>query len=492
MHRQRSSRRGAFARPKGVKRKLVARGLPAGLLVTAALPPFGWWPLAIVGVAYLASQLEVLPRRERLPLALGFGLGLLLPGLWWMTEFSLPGFVLAMFLESLIVAVFIALPPAGRWQVLGLPAAFVLLDAFRGRWPFGGVPIATLGATQVGGPLMQVARVGGALLVGGVLAVAGVALLAVVRRRWRRAGVGIALVVAVTLAGFHAPDGERSRSIRAAVVQGGGERGNRAIHSDESKVFDAHVAATAEVPDGVDLILWPEDVVDVEDDVLRTHEGVTLSSLASMHRATIVAGVVTSDDDSFQNVAQVWGPDGLPGDIYEKNQRVPFGEYIPFRGLVEKVADVSAVPADAEIGEGPGILRTDAGRLGVVISFEVFFARRARAAMKAGGTVLLVPTNASSYPSTQMPALELAEARLRAVETGKEVLQAAPTGFSGIVDERGTVRAVTHLGRRQVVTATVDHRTGETPYTRLGDGPFVVGALLALLASWWFARRARR
>jgi apolipoprotein N-acyltransferase len=475
-----------------VKRKLVLRGIPAGLLVTAALPPFGWWPLAIVGVALLASGLERLALHERLLLAAGFGLGLLLPGLWWMTEFSLPGFVLAMSLESLLVGVFIALPPPGRWQVLGLPAAFVLVDAVRGLWPFGGVPIATLGATQVGGPLMQVARVGGALLIGAALAVAGGVLLAIVRRRWRRALVGVALVVAVTLAGFHAPDGERSGSLRAAVVQGGGERGNRAIHSDASEVFDAHVAATALVPDGVDLILWPEDVVDVEEDVLRTQEGNTLSSLASMHQATLVAGVVTSDDDSFRNVAQAWGPDGLPGDVYEKNHRVPFGEYIPFRAVVEKVADVSAVPADARVGDGPGILRTDAGRLGVVISFEVFFARRARAAMKAGGTVLLVPTNASSYPSTQMPALELAEARLRAVETGRAVLQAAPTGFSGIVDERGDVRAATHLGRRQVLTATVDHRTGETPYTRLGDGPFMVGALLVLLASWWLARRATR
>jgi apolipoprotein N-acyltransferase len=106
--------------------------------------------------------------------------------------------------------------------------------------------------------------------------------------------------------------------------------------------------------------------------------------------------------------------------------------------------------------------------------------------------VLLVPTNASSYPSTQMPALELGEARLRAVETGKEVLQAAPTGFSAFVDERGRVREHTHLGRRQVITATVTHRTGQTPYTRLGDGPFVVGALLALALAWLLTRRAGR
>jgi apolipoprotein N-acyltransferase len=475
-----------------VKRRAIGRGLPAGILVTLALPPFGWWPLAIAGVALLARGLERLAVQERASLSFGFGLGLLLPGLWWMTEFSLPGFVLAVVLESAIVAVFLAAAPAGRWQLLGLPAAFVLLDAFRGRWPFGGVPIATFGETQIEGPLLQVARVGGALGIGAILGVAGIAALAAVRRHDRRALGGALLVLAIAVAGVHAPDGTPGDRFRASVVQGGGERGTRAINSSAARVFEAHVAATDRVPPGTDLILWPEDVVDVESDVLRTIEGDTLADLAAEHEATLVAGVVTGNGDSFLNVARAWGPDGIPGPQYEKNQRVPFGEYIPFRSLVDRFADVSAVPADARAGTGPGILRTDAGALGVVISYEVFFARRARDAMKAGGTVLLVPTNASSYSSTQMPALELAEARLRAVETGKEVLQAAPTGFSAVVDERGRVRQHTHLGRRQVLTATVTHRTGQTPYTRLGDGPFVVGAVLALALAWLLTRRASR
>jgi apolipoprotein N-acyltransferase len=475
-----------------VKRRLLVRGVPAGILVTLALPPFGWWPLAVIGIALLAGRLERVAFRERLWVSFGFGLGMLLPGLWWMTEFSLPGFFLAVLLEAAIVALALASAPPGRWQLLGLPAALVLVDAFRGRWPFGGVPIATFGETQIGGPLMQVARLGGALLIGATLGAAGVALVSWRRGRRRPALASAALVVAVTLAGVHAPDGERSGTIRAALVQGGGERGTRAINSSAARVFRAHVAATALVPDGTDLILWPEDVVDVQvDDVVGTAEGDALSALAARHDATLVAGVV-SGETTFRNVAHVWGPDGEPGASYEKNQRVPFGEYIPFRSLVEKIADVSAVPIDARAGKGPGILRTEAGRLGVTISYEVFFARRARAAMKAGATVLLVPTNASSYSSSQMPALELGEARLRAVETGKEVLQAAPTGFSAVVDERGRVRSVSHLGRRQVLAATVEHRTGETPYTRLGDGPFVVAALLALALAWWRTRNRAR
>jgi len=169
--------------------------------------------------------------------------------------------------------------------------------------------------------------------------------------------------------------------------------------------------------------------------------------------------------------------------------RVPFGEYIPFRSLIARLADISAVPNDAIAGHGPGLLRTPAGRLGVVISFEVFFAARARAGIRAGGGVLLVPTNASSFKSGQVPAQEVGAARLRAVETGRDVVQAAPTGYAAIIDADGRVRARTSLGRQQVLQTTVRTRHGHTPYVRFGDLPVVVATLLLLAWAWAVERR---
>jgi len=72
-------------------------------------------------------------------------------------------------------------------------------------------------------------------------------------------------------------------------------------------------------------------------------------------------------------------------DRYDKVRLVPFGEYVPARRLVAALADLSAVPRDALPGRGTGLLRTPAGRAGVVISYEVLFSDRARAAIRAGG-----------------------------------------------------------------------------------------------------------
>jgi len=206
-------------------------------------------------------------------------------------------------------------------------------------------------------------------------------------------------------------------------------------------------------------------------------------------RTTMVVGVVIDTlDGRFRNQAVAWGPDGRIVATFDKVHRVPFGEYIPGRGVISHLADVSLVPADAIAGHGPGLLLTPAGPLGVVISYEVFYDGRARSGIRAGGQVLLVPTNAASYSTSQVPSQEMAATRLRALETGRDALQASPTGFSALVDHNGRVVARTTLGRRQVLTGTIEARSGQTLFVRFGDRPVLFLAAAILL----FAQGARR
>jgi apolipoprotein N-acyltransferase len=239
------------------------------------------------------------------------------------------------------------------------------------------------------------------------------------------------------------------------------------------------------------VVLFPEGGVGVDGDVRDAARGAEVAALARRLGTTVVSGVTQREGDRFRNLAVAWGPDGDVVGRYEKNQRVPFGEYVPWRALLDGVVDLRAVPRDAVAGKGPGLLTTPAGDLGVVISYEVFFPRRARAAVREGAEVLLVPTNASSYPTTQMPALELGAARLRAIETGRAVVQAAPTGFSAVVGPDGTVRRQSDLGEPAVLRGEVQRRTGSTLYTRMGDAPVLAVAGAALAAAWWRAGLSR-
>jgi apolipoprotein N-acyltransferase len=83
----------------------------------------------------------------------------------------------------------------------------------------------------------------------------------------------------------------------------------------------------------------------------------------------------------------------------------------------------------------------------------------------------------------------VAAAQLRAWETGRDTIQAAPTGYSAVIDRYGHVRARSVLGRQQVLSATVSRHRGQTVFVRVGELPLVavaaVGLVVVLAAQRW-------
>jgi apolipoprotein N-acyltransferase len=463
------------------------------MLIALSVPPAGWWPLGIAGVALLGWLLGEtgvgLGWRRRALLGFLTGLGLYGVTIFWFAEFNAIGAVLSMMVEAGFLALAAVLTPPGKSRSLGFVGALVLSDWLRTYIPFGGVPLGGIPLGQAAGPLGPVARVGGQLLVTGVVAVAALIFIESTKRWWRIV-TAAAVVVALVIAGRVSPSGTAVGTMRVAAVQGGGKRGRRAIHNSAIAVFNAHVAASNLIKGPVDLILWPEDVISLSGPILGTTTAAQVGAIAAHYHAALLAGV-TEDvgTDRFRNAEVVWNDQGQITGRYDKVHRVPFGEYIPGRSLIKHLVNLDVIPRDAIPGHGSGAVDTQAGRVGIAISFEVFFPARTRSAADAGGQVILIPTNTASYTSTQVPAAEVAAMRLRAWETGRDVVMVAPTGWSAVVDSRGRLLMRSGLGGAQVLQATVQRRTGETPYDRWGDWPAVGVAFLLVGAAWWAARR---
>lgn len=454
-----------------------------------AAPPRGWWVLFPVGVAALAIALRGRRVRARALLGAVCGVAFYTPNLVWMTDFNVPGFVAVVVFETVLLSAAAAAVPArgdGRWSGgwWALPAGLVLLEAVQARIPFGGFPLPAFVLGQVDGPFASAAPVGGSLLVTAVAATSGVALAALIVERGRRRVVvaGVAIVVAAApVAAGAAVATEPAGELDAVVVQGGGPRGLRAIFTDSRQSTERHLAALGDVDGTPDLVLLPENVADVEGGLAGTVLDERLAEHARRLGTSLVVGVTEGDGDRFRNASVLWGPDGARIGRYEKEHRVPFGEYIPMRGLFERLSDDTRfVPRDALVGEGEALLDAPAGALGVVISYEVFFADRVAEGVREGGQLVLAPTNASSYVTDAVPALELAATRLRAREFGRTVLLAAPTGYSAVVQPDGEVTALSELGEQTLLRRDVPLRSGMTPYARLDDAPTVTLAVLAL------------
>lgn len=476
-------------------RRWLPLSVVAGAFVAASLPPWGWWPLAFVGVAIWDRLLCGAAPRARFVRSWVVGLAWLGPAMVWMVDLTAPGYPIAVIVFAGYLAL-AGLAVPGRSTVtwlhwLAVPAAFTLAEAARSTFPFGGVPLATAAMGQAAAPLGQTARVVCALGVTMLVGIGGVALSHAAQRRWRPALIGAAVLCGFVLLAGLAPDGRDTGPLRVAVVQGGGPQGTRAGETDPRDVFERHLEASAAITTPVDLVLWPENVVDVEGPVTETREGEELSELARRLGATLVVGVTEGlDSETFVNASVVVLPDGTLTERYEKVRRVPFGEYVPLRSIIEELAGAeSGLPRrDARPGIGPALLDTPAGPMAVAISWEIFFTNRAREGVLDGGEVLLNPTNGSSYWLTQVQTQQLASSRLRAIETGRWVLQAAPTGFSAIVTPDGRLVARTSISEMAVLEHVIATRTGRTIATVLGPLPVVIVAAAFLVCARILAR----
>jgi apolipoprotein N-acyltransferase len=489
--------------------------LVGGLLVAFSMPPWGWWPLAFVGVAVFEVALGDEPSRRRCALiGFAFGVGWMYLAMAWMWFLTVPGYVATCAAFAGLHAAAAAVAPTGRWRTVGRPAAHALAEAIRFVVPFGGVPLASLAISQADGPLLGVVRVGGVLLLSWVVLQVGFALPSIVvsivrsaRHRpagWDAVAAGglVAVVLVIAIAAI-APGGDDREldPLTIAAVQGGGEQGTRALDVPSSLVTERHLEATRTIdpsPD-LDLVVWPENGIDVDGEPFTESEEYELVAAEAARLGVPISVGVTIDseysqhpvDGSFVNAQALVLPDGTVAGWYEKVHIVPFGEYVPLRGLFEALgAPLDDVASDATEGQDPAYLVLDRDGvgidIGVMISWEVFFGDRGRAA--GDGMVMINPTNGASYTWTILQTQQVASSRLRAAETGRWVVQVSPTGFSAFVAPDGSVYDRTDVGEQAVITRAVPLRGGTTWYSTLGDWPWRVLLVLLLVATQLRAR----
>ncbi|HEY5665008.1 MAG TPA: apolipoprotein N-acyltransferase [Ilumatobacter sp.] len=493
-------------------------GVSAGLLVAFSMPPWGFWPLAFAGVALFEWALgDSLGRAGRAAVGFGFGVAWMYTAMAWMWFLTVPGYIVSCALFAGLHALAAAFAPGGRWRTIGRPAAHTLVEVVRCSFPFGGVPLATLGISQAGGPLLGLARVGGVVLITWVVLQVGFALAGplaalpgLVRRRvaigdHRHGWAALAAIAVLVVLAAVAPDGSAASAppLRIAAVQGGGRQGTSALDVPSSAVTEAHLDATATIArdPGLGLVVWPENGIDVD---RRPFDGsrqqLAVAQQAARLGVPFAIGVTVDSEfsrhpvpDRFVNAQVVVTPDGDVISSYEKVRIVPFGEFVPLRGLLEAAGvPLDQIPSDAISGRDPAVIELpDGTELGVMISWEVFFGDRGRAA--ADGAILLNPTNGASYTGTILQTQQVASSKLRAVETGRWVVQVSPTGFSAFVSSSGEVFQRTGVSERRVIVMDVPLRTGTTWYTATGDRLWVAAVLALLAGAWWLGEwRPRR
>ena len=462
---------------------LLLAALSATLL-TASMPPYGYWPLAILGfVPFILAQYRILPRRlSSLGSAIAIG-GLI--GLYILPAFlTLPGAPWYMKLLPLLFGGFVFLADKRtrdfhertgfRWLVLNGVCGWVGVEMIRSLIPVLGTWGFIAYAYYKQPWLIQPVSIFGIFgmsfitLLGGYAL--GVSCLAWFDRRWVLdkdrtvvppvlglrwligAVVGFGLWIGLSVSLLRQPAGE---GFHVAAVQPGfrtlwteEEQATNWLDWDRyqslyAELFEMLLTQTEAIADAdLDMIVWPEGALNFDPQVEHTQ---TLQALAARTGAYLVLpyGV------DYRNEVTILTPRGEFLGVYGKNHPVVF---------VHEVSETS--------GTYP-VYDSELGVIGTIICYDMDFTDTARRIANNGAELIAVPSG--DWPG--IADKHFAHLVFRAVENRAAMIKSDRNYDSAIIDPYGRMLALSYALEPVPSTLIADVTTiTNTPLQgRLGD-----------------------
>jgi len=506
----------------GLKRWLL--GFAAGALSALAMAPFNAWPILFLTFPVLVWLIDGAggDRSGGVMVAAvtgwWFGFGYFVAGLYWigfaflvdartfgwMLPFAVIGLpaILALY-TGFGVGLARMLWTRGAARILALAAALTIAEWLRGHL-FTGFPWNAFGYA-LAAPL---ALAQSASLVGiwgmtfiAVAAAASPATLIDDPGETRRPWLPLALSLAVFagLGGWGALRLHRSPTrlvadVHLRIMQPNLQQDVRFNYAARQQVMDRYVQLSNRTDDphsvglrNVTHLIWPESPFPFI--LMRQPAALAqIANLLSPH--TVLITGATRLPEHFDpahphayNSMYVIDHDGSVAALYDKVHLVPFGEYLPFEHLLQRLG------MEELTRQQGGFLPGDRRRLITIpgapralpaICYEIIFADELAPPGERAGWIINI-TNDGWFGISTGPYQHFEQARVTAIEEGLPLARAANTGISAVVDPLGRILNSLPLGSEGVLDSPLPRPVAPPIYLRLGDAPAFIAVALALL-----------
>ena len=348
--------------------------------------------------------------------------------------------------------------------------------------PYGGFPWSRLAMSQSESPLANWVYFGGqpllTLVVAFVSTLVTLWLLQARIQGWRNRGTvftGAIVAVAFLLPALTPiPTDATKGSMVIAAVQGNANAGLFA-NVERGSILRNHLSATQLIKSKahgqkVDLVVWPENASDINP-LADAGAGDTIRRLVDEKlQVPLIFGTITERGDQLFNSSLLWVPGIGVTDWYDKKRPVPFAEYVPDRDFWYSIAPdlIGMISHGYTFGTRDGIFDLGERHLGVLICFEIAIDDISRDLVHSGAQVILSQTNNADFGRSDETFQQVAIAKLRAIETGRAVVNDSTVGVSAVFGPDGKTLAQLPTFEPGVMVTRVPLRTGLTPAMAIG------------------------
>jgi len=505
----------------GWKRAAIA--VVAGALSALAMAPFNAWPILFLTFPVMVWLIDGAGagRWRGVPAAAlagwWFGFGYFVPGLYWIGyAFLVDAQTFAWLLPVAICGLpaYLALFTAAGFalarllwtrdgsRILALAVSLTLSEWLRGHlltgFPWNALGYALTEPLALAQSVSLLGIWGLTFLAVAIFASPAVLIDGGGRRRWIAPVAALCLLTAMGTYGAVRLKLSPTRmvdKVKLRIMQPNLQQDDRFNYAAKAEVMRKYLAlsdrATGPQSSGVHdatLLIWPESAFPF----FLAREADAMAQIAELlpQGTVLLTGSVRPPDvppgtriTRAYNSIYAIDHDGSILAVYDKLHLVPFGEFLPFQDLMEKIGFVQLTKVRG--GFIPGVRRhtialPNAPRVLPLICYEAVFPDEMISRDDRPGWILNL-TNDGWFGISTGPYQHLLQARVRAIEQGLPLVRSANTGVSAVIDPLGRIVARLGLGVEGVLDAALPAANPPTVYARVGDIPAAILVSVAMM-----------
>jgi len=492
--------------------------LIAGLLLVFAYAPFGHWWLTLVILPLFFLLIDGKSVTKATQASFCFGLGWFTTGISWV-HVSIDQFggmpliasLLLMFLLCLYLAIYPMLAgylasklAKNKTLHLGLFVSTWLLCEYLRSVVLTGFPWLSLGYSQIDSPLSVLAPIIGEIGITAYLLTVSYVFIRLLKAEkkllWALSLIILSssIVIASSIK-WVSPTG---KTVKFALAQGNIEQSIKWDDEQEWPTMLMYLDMARDNYDA-DIIVWPESAIPTLEPMAQDYLDLVNQS-AGINDSAIITGILdySFESKSYYNALITLGnsqsTSKTTGDYhynhsnrFYKHHLLPIGEFVPFGDLLRPLAPFFNLPMSS-FSRGDYVqqnLMAKGIHILPLICFEIAFPNQLAANLTPKTQVLLTVSNDAWFGTSHGPHQHMEIARMRALEFGRPLVRSTNTGVTAAVDHNGQFTGQLPQFEKAVLKTDVALVIGDTPYSRFGNYPTFILALLSFIAISFWQRR---